>query len=218
MSVDELGPRMFEPATRVSELFEPMAIWLLRKHLESALNALNVESMERALEAHGRRSRADAALPAVVFADLTGFTSLTEEEGDQLAARRASTLSELAVSAAATHGGRLVKQLGDGVMLVFGAADRAVDAALGLRRAASTAGLPALHIGICAGRMIERDGDYFGRTVNLAARLSSVAGPGEILADPVAASSIDANRAVEVGPIELKGISGPITPFRIHAG
>jgi class 3 adenylate cyclase len=217
MSVDELGPRMFEPAVRVSELFEPMSVWLLRKHLEGALNGLNVESMERALEAHGLRSRGDATPPAVVFADLTGFTRLTEEEGDQLAAQHASMLADLAASIAPNHDGRLVKQLGDGVMLVFDGGDRAIEAAVTLRRAAAQSALPALHIGVCAGPMIERDGDYFGRTVNLAARLAALAGPGEILADAIAASSTGSARSFELEPVTLKGISGPVTPYRVDA-
>jgi adenylate cyclase len=113
MTVDVLGPRLFEPAVRVAQLLEPMVVWLLRRHMEQALNALNVETMERALELYGIRA-ATHGTPAIVFTDLSGFTRLTEEHGDQLAAQHASNLSQLAASTADAHSGRLVKQLGDG--------------------------------------------------------------------------------------------------------
>jgi adenylate cyclase len=215
MSVDELGPRLFEPATRSAQVFEPMTVWLLRRHLEQALNALNVETMERALEAHGLRPKAVRHPPAVVFADLSGFTRLTEERGDELAARYAAALAGLAVATAARFDGRLVKQLGDGVMLVFQRSDEAVEAAIDLRRGAADAALPPLHVGVSAGAMIERDGDYFGRTVNLASRIASVAGPGEILANETAALAAAPARAQSAGPVELKGLSAAEPLYRI---
>jgi class 3 adenylate cyclase/DNA-binding transcriptional MerR regulator len=217
LTVDELAPRMFEPAIRVAQLFEPMAIWLLRRHMERALNAVNVEAMERALEVHGRRPRAPAEPPAVVFADLSGFTRLTEEHGDELAARHAEALSQLAIRAATTNDGRLVKQLGDGVMLVFRRVGQAVRAAFDLRAGADRAALPPLHVGISAGPMIERDGDYFGRTVNLASRISAVAGPGEILANQTAAEGDHDVPVVALGPTQLKGLSEALPLFRLEA-
>lgn len=215
LQVDALVPRMFEPGVHVARALEPTAVWLLRRHLERALDAVNVEAMERALEDIGRRPRAAPNPPAVVFADLSGFTRITEEEGDQAAARHASALASLASAIAAAHDGRVVKQLGDGVMLAFARVDRAVDAALALRASVGGADLPPLHIGVSAGPLIERDGDYFGRTVNLASRISGVAGPGEILAD---ATTADAARDVEVtalGERPLRGLTAPVSLFRI---
>jgi class 3 adenylate cyclase len=214
LTLDELGPRMFEPAMRVAQLFEPMAVWLLRRQMERALNAVNVETMERALEARGLRPRL-VDPPTIVFADLSGFTQLTEEQGDELAAQHATTLARLAVTSAAMHDGRLVKQLGDGVMLAFERVAPAIEASLALRTSATDAALPPLHIGISAGPVIERDGDYFGRTVNLAARISSAAGPGEILVDQTAVDVAGQVRVVPVGPMELKGISAAIPLFRL---
>ena len=215
MSVDTLGPRMFEPAVRVAQLLEPMATWLLRRHMELALNALNVESMERALEVHGRRP-VSRDLPAIVFADLSGFTRLTDEYGDELAARHASTLADLAVAAAQAFRGRLVKQLGDGVMLAFGRAGDAVGAAFELRRGAEEQGLPPVHTGISAGPVVERDGDFYGRTVNLASRISAVAAPGELLANQTAAEAAEGATAVPVGPAVLKGVAAAVPLFRLE--
>ena len=217
MTLDELAPRMFEPAMRVGQLLEPMAVWLLRRHVERALNAINVETMERALEVQGIKPRLDRDSPAIVFADLSGFTQLTEEQGDELAARHAATLSRLAVTSAAIHDGRLVKQLGDGVMLAFERVAPAIHASLDLRRSASDAGLPPLHVGISAGPVIERDGDYFGRTVNLAARISGAAGPGEILANQTAAEAAPQVKVVPLKPTNLKGLPVAIPIFRLDA-
>ena len=215
MSVDALGPRMFEPAVRVAQLLEPVAVWLLRRHMEQALNALNVETMERALEVHGRRP-ASTVVPAIVFADLTGFTRLTEEFGDQLAVRHASSLAQLAVTVAEAHGGRLVKQLGDGVMLAFPGAGDAVAAAFELRARAAEAGLPALHTGVSAGPVIERDGDYYGRTVNLASRISGIAEPGQVVASRAAADAVRGVRVVDLGPTQIKGVAEPVILFRLE--
>jgi class 3 adenylate cyclase len=100
-------------------------------------------------------------------------------------------------------------------MLAFRHVADAVASAFALRAAANRAGLPPLHIGLTAGPVVERDGDYFGRTVNLASRLSEVAGPGEILANETAAGVEPGLRVTPVGPTEIKGLLAPILLFRI---
>jgi adenylate cyclase len=215
-SLDELAPRLFDPAMRISRLLEPAMTWLLRHHMERALDAANVEAMERALEARGLRPRRTADPPAVVFADLSGFTRLTEEHGDEAAVGFAAGLSREASRVAGDHRGRLVKQLGDGVMLAFQHVGDALGAAFALRRTATAAGLPALHTGIAAGPVVERDGDYFGRTVNLASRLSGVAGPDEIVADTTTVEHAVGIRATALGAHELKGLRQPIPVFRLE--
>jgi adenylate cyclase len=216
MRMEELRPRILEPAVRVAGVFEPMALWLLRHHMEQALNAANIESLERALESEGLRPRVDRETPAMVFADISGFTRLTEEHGDALAVGQAESLSRLALVVAAELGGRLVKQLGDGVMLAFGRSAAAVEASLRLMAAARSAGLPELHVGISAGPLIERDGDYFGRTVNLASRLSGIAGAGEIVLNEAGAHAAGLPVAA-LGPTQLKGLSEPVPLFRLVA-
>jgi adenylate cyclase len=216
MRMDELRPRLLEPAIRVAGVFEPMALWLLRHHMEQSLNAANIETLERALESEGLRPRADREPPAMVFADISGFTRLTEEQGDALAVGHAELLARLALVTAAELGGRLVKQLGDGVMLAFGGSAAAVEATLRLMAAARDAGLPELHVGISAGPLIERDGDYFGRTVNLASRLSGVAGPSEIVLNQAAAEAAGMPVA-PLGPTAVKGLPAPIPLFRLEA-
>ena len=78
------------------------------------------------------------------------------------------------------HGGRVVKLLGDGVLIRFDDRRAAVDATLDLLDALPAAGLPTGHAGIASGPLINRDGDVFGRTVNLAARISDAAPDGRL--------------------------------------
>jgi adenylate cyclase len=215
MSIEELEPRLLEPATRVASLLEPLSVWLLRRHLVRALNAVNVESMEVALDVHGLKVRPASDPPSIVFADMSGFTRLTEDLGDQVAAGHATALARMAAAIAAANGGWLVKQLGDGVMLAFGGIGAGVDAAGTLRRSAAGVGLPPLHTGISAGPVIERDGDYFGRTVNRASRISGAAGPGEILVDETVAAAVGTATAVPIRPRALKGLGKRIRLFRL---
>jgi adenylate cyclase len=217
MTLDELETRVFAPAARIAALIEPMAIWLLRRQMELALDAANVEAMEHALEVRGLKSPAPIDPPTMVFADMSGFTQLTEEGGDVLAVDYAATLSHLALNVAAARRGRLVKQLGDGVMLAFTDRRAALAAAIGLRAAAGETRLPALHVGISSGPVIERDGDYFGRTVNLASRLSGIAGPGEIVVDAVTAEALAPADAVSLGMVVVKGLPAPIPLFRLRS-
>ena len=74
-------------------------------------------------------------------------------------------------------------------------------------RANASAGMPPAHVGVNAGPVVFRDGDYFGRTVNIAARIASRAGPGEVVAseEAVALASVDGVKFEELGPAELKG-------------
>jgi adenylate cyclase len=105
-----------------------------------------------------------------------------------------------------------VKWLGDGVMFYFREPAAAVLAAVEMVTVVGRQGLPPAHVGIHAGPVVFQDGDYFGRTVNLAARIAEYARPGEVL---VSQEVIDAAEEgpvtfTEVGPVELKGVSGSL--------
>jgi class 3 adenylate cyclase len=214
MTVDALRPSMIEPGAAIAQVALPALEWALAYHMEQKLNEVNIESMERALEADGIRPPVGRELAAIVFADISGFTRLTEEAGDSLAVGHAASLAALALSVAAEHGGRFVKQLGDGVMLIFPGSTPAADAAERLLQAARDANLPELHVGVSAGQFIERDGDYFGRTVNLASRLSGIAGPGEVVLNQAAADAVG-RAVVPLGEVALKGLPLPVPAFRL---
>ena len=153
---------------------------LYRRHLEHALLRLWANAAESYLEQIGVRS-AEHDLPGIAFVDLSGFTALTESAGDATAARLAATLAELAEHAAVRRRGRVVKLLGDGAMLFFEHPLDAVRGALDLVASISGSNLPAAHAGVHQGSVIARDGDFFGRTVNFAARIAAHADPGQVL-------------------------------------
>jgi adenylate cyclase len=125
--------------------------WLLRRKIEHNTLQLVVEHVENAVEAAGASGAAPARLPAICFMDLSGYTALTEEIGDQAAAERAGTLGTLVQELANGHGGRVVKLLGDGAMLVFPDPSTAVACGLEMVEQVERAGLPPARVGIASG-------------------------------------------------------------------
>ena len=150
--------------------------------------------------------------PAIVFLDITGYTQLTDERGDAAAAALADRLGRLVQRTSIAYGGRPVKFLGDGVMFVFPEPGPAVLAALDMIDGAPAAGLPPAHIGIAAGPVIFQEGDYYGQTVNLAARISDYARPGEVLVSEAVmdAAGLPGEMFSSVGSVALKGVSTPV--------
>ena len=170
-----------------------------------------ISGLERELERLGLYDRVERP-PAIAFLDVTGYTRLTQERGDEAAAHLAGTLNRLVDRAAMTHRGKPIKWLGDGVMLYFENPGRAVAAALDMAEAVVEAELPPAHIGIHAGPVLFQEGDYFGATVNVASRVAEYARPREILVSQqvVDAAGPGQIRFVEIGPVELKGVSGQL--------
>jgi adenylate cyclase len=208
----EMSRRALEPGLPVLRVGTTMLPWLLDQHRVQALNRLNFDSIERMLTISGVAASTAPRPAAIVFADLAGYTRLTEERGDEVAADAATRLAVLADDVAQRHDGRLVKLLGDGVMLHFPRPVDAPAAALALRDAMAPAGLPPTHTGIHAGAVIRRESDYYGSTVNVAARLAAHAGAGEVLvtAELVAAVRDAGGALPELVPtpdLDLKGIS-----------
>jgi adenylate cyclase len=175
--------------------------------------------VEDALERAGVRGKV-ARPPAMCFFDLAGYTRLTEERGDHAAAEMALTLSQLVQRTAHEHRGRVVKWLGDGVMLYFDAPADALVGSVDLAERAPAAGLPRPHIGVDAGPVIIQDGDYFGSTVNVAARIAAYARAGEVLASDRAVRAVeplpDGITWTEIGPVDLKGVSRAVDLVRIE--
>ena len=151
-----------------------------RRQQELAWVEQLVEDIEAALEDTGVLGR-PGRVPAMCFLDLVGYTRLTEEHGDQAAAALAETLAVLVGRSSREHGGVPVKWLGDGVMVRFREPAGAVLAALQMVEEVSQAGLPPAHVGVAAGPVVVQGGDYFGRTVNLAARIAGRADAGQVL-------------------------------------
>jgi len=117
---------------------------------------------------------------AVGFADLSGYTKLSASLDPGALSALVGRWEAIAYDTIAANGARVVKTIGDEVMFV-GLTIETVAASLALREAVGAEELPSLRIGLAAGPVLLRDGDYFGPVVNLASRLTDVAGPGEVL-------------------------------------
>jgi adenylate cyclase len=216
LDLDELVRQTVEPATKIIRLEPELLVWLEQRHLEHSVNALNFDELERTLVDRGWADRRPDEPPAVAFVDLSGFTDTTERSGDEAASRLAARLQDLADASAHRYRGRVVKLLGDGVMFRFESAPDAISAVLAMVEAAPAAGLPPAHAGVAAGPLIEREGDYYGRTVNLAARIADLAAPGDVLVS-AAARATSADGVFNFEPLEaavLKGIADPVPLFR----
>lgn len=180
-------------------------------HQEHAMVKNITEMVENSLEQAGVRSKLTRP-PAICFLDLSGYTKLTEERGDEAAAELAGSLSRLVQRTSHERGGRPVKWLGDGVMFYFKDPGGGVLAALEMIEHVPAAGLPPARCGLDAGPVIFQEGDYFGRTVNNAARIAAYARSDEVLiTQPVMeASDIGGVTFTDIGPVELKGVSQPL--------
>jgi adenylate cyclase len=216
-TVDEVAPLVLTPARRIVEQVPELLVWLFERHFEAGMNALNTSAMETGLAREGLLPDRPVHPQAIAFVDLAGYTRLTQEHGDELAARSAARLAELAGAAARPHGGHLVKLLGDGAMLHFPDARPSVGAVLGLVDAIADDGLPPAHGGVSAGPLVGRDGDFFGHTVNLAARLAGRAGPGQVLVTQSVVDAFESGpagiRFESLGNVALRNVVQPVAVF-----
>jgi adenylate cyclase len=204
-----------EVGVRAGRSGEDLLGWLFRRHSEVFMTEHQFDHVETALENAGVRQRPARHPEAVVFADLAGYTRLTEESGDEVAAEMSLALGQLAHEIAAREGGSVVKLLGDGVYLHFRDPGAAIRASLDIIRGTSGRDLPPAHIGVNAGPVLFDGSDYFGRTVNIAARLASQAIAGQVYVGEALAGSVrqDGFRLIEVGSFELKGIANAVKVF-----
>ena len=157
--------------------------------------------------------------PAICFLDVTGYTRLTQERGDRAAADLAESLARLVQRSSAEHAGRPVKWLGDGVMFYFRDPGNGVIAALEMVDGVVAAGLPPAHVGLHAGPVVMQEGDYYGQTVNVAARIAEYARPGEVLVSEAVFDAAREKRGLqftEIGAVELKGVAGTVQLHAAH--
>jgi adenylate cyclase len=153
---------------------------------------------------------------AIAFADLAGYAQLTVERGDEAAVSTVERFVE-AVAQTLPADARVIKTLGDEVMVI--GSDPAALTRWAVELQAGTApGEPPPRIGIHYGEVLYRDGDYFGREVNQAARVVARAGGGEVLVTrPVVemASGVDGIAFNRIGEVRLKGFSEPTELFTV---
>jgi adenylate cyclase len=207
-----------ELASQLGSDFNPLVdrtlMAIFRRQQELAWTEHLVEHVEAALEQEGVLGL-PKRVPAMCFLDLVSYTRLTEERGDQAAAELAASLATLVDRSARERGGAPVKWLGDGVMFHFREPAGAVLSALTMVEELPVAGLPPAHVGVCAGPVVAQGGDYFGRTVNIAARVAAKAGAGQVL---VTQSVVDTAPPpevtfVELDEVQLKGLAHPVRVY-----
>lgn len=156
---------------------------------------------------------------AVLFADIDGSTKLYEIHGDETAHRLTAECLTLLDAQAGIAGGRVVKTSGDGVMCVFGSPDEAFRAATLMRDAQKRTEV-SIHAGFHFGPVIEHAGDFYGDTVNVAARVTDLAKAGEILVteDTVVRLSPALRAATRwLDKASVKGKSEPVGVYMIVA-
>jgi adenylate cyclase len=217
MTEGEMLQAQADLGSQMTPLIEQVLVAFYHGQQEHTWSQVFVEHVESALEQAGLYRRLDRP-PAMCFLDLTGYTRLTEERGDEAAAELAARLAGLVRRSALEHGGTPVKWLGDGVMFYFREPGAAVLAAVEMAEVVGRHGLPPAHVGIHAGPVVFQDGDYFGRTVNLAARIAEYARPGEVVVSQEVVDAADRRPVAftEIGPVELKGVPGTLRLYTAH--
>ncbi len=211
MSERDLASRYGEAAARLYPLVDPLISNVLALHLRHTAQSEVISALERG----GGRLPGSREV-AICFADLVGFTRLGEEVPADELGRLAVRLEELA-SEAAQPPVRLVKTIGDAAMLAAPTPEPLLDAALRLIDAADAEGedFPQLRAGAALGPALPRAGDWFGRPVNLASRITSIARPGSVLAErDVHNSAPESYRWSFAGERRLRGVREPVGLFR----
>jgi class 3 adenylate cyclase len=212
---EEQDRLIYERAAQYTVLVSTLVPWLQGRHREAAVMEYIVGATERFMEERGIRAIPQKEPPAIAFLDLTGYTALAEERGDEAAAELAVSLARVVDEAAQVRGGRPVKWLGDGVMFHFADPGSAILGGLDLLEQTEQAVRVPARVGINAGTVIEQEGDFFGRTVNVAARIADFARPHEVLVSEEARTAVDGVEFEHVGDVPLRGVSRPVTLHRV---
>ncbi|GAA1146309.1 adenylate cyclase [Nesterenkonia lutea] len=190
--VVETLPKLIEPIQKLMG-------YTWRRQLSAALQRLTVRvESGLAASAHGRTGEEnDSALPlarAVGFADLVSYTSLSRQMNERTLAHMVQHFESKCAEIISIGGGRLVKTVGDEVLYNAETPEAGAEIALALAESIAADGvLPEARVSVVWGRVLSRMGDIYGPTVNLAARLTSLADPGTILVDQVTAQTLETN-------------------------
>ncbi len=182
---------------RVDEL-EKVIGYLFRRHLLDAVSR----------HAAALADAGEGPPVAVAFADLVGFTSLSEQLSDRETADLVERFEELATDRVVGGGGRVIKMIGDEVMFTADV-EQVGHIALSLAEAFSSPDLPSVRVGAASGAVVSQGGDLFGPVVNLAQRATMAARPGTVLVSPQLAEALRSDpryTVYAIRPHRLKGL------------
>jgi adenylate cyclase len=207
----DLALRFAAAAQHMQPLVEPVLVYALRAHMLEQIRRDVIAAADLASGEMGATSEV-----SVCFADLVGFTKLGEEIAPEQLGAVVGRLEELA-TAVVEPPVRLVKVIGDAVMLTSPEAEPLTAAALALVEAADQEAeeFPRLRAGIARGPALAQAGDYYGRPVNLASRITAVAKPGSVLMDEAAKEAApDAFAYSFAGERRLKSFDARLKLYR----
>jgi adenylate cyclase len=211
LSEAELTRRYADRVAGFMPMIGPMLEYMARLHLRQSVRTEAINAAER--EAG---SLPGAREVTVCFADLVGFTRLGEQVPPDELGRVAQRLVDL--TAERLRGdARLVKTIGDAALIVGPDAHSMLELALDLIDAADAEGedFPQLRVGMAAGPALSRAGDWYGRPVNLASRVTAIARPGSVLATREVRDAVgEAYRWSSAGARSLKGVDGAVRLYR----
>jgi class 3 adenylate cyclase len=166
-----------------------------------------------------RRTESPTGTAVILFADIADSTGLTERLGDAAFRAKARELDGALRGVIRDHAGAAIegKLLGDGVLAVFSSAREAIEAALACGGLGENGGLP-LHLGLHAGDVIREDNNVYGGAVNIAARISGLSAPGEVLVSETVRSLARTSAGVRFedrGEQALKGVGEPVRVWAV---
>jgi adenylate cyclase len=209
----DLAMRYADSAAALQPLTAPMLDQLLQLHLRHAVRSELLEVAER--ESGGLPGAREVA---VCFADLVGFTRVGEEVDPAALGAIAERLETLAAQTV-TGPVRLVKTIGDAVLLVSPDVDALIETALALIDAAEDEGedFPQLRAGMARGPALHRAADWYGRPVNLAARLTAIARAGSVLCDQAVRDAAQRDwRWSFAGERRVRNVREPVKVHRVR--
>ena len=216
---DAPDPAAAERVHREAHGMEPERIIAVDPEMVEALLGGGTVAPSGAVTLSSPSKRLDDGIRTIVFTDIVGSTALTQRLGDRAAMEVLDLHDRIVRSALDRTGGREVKHLGDGIMAAFDSAQLAMRCAAvihaELAAAGPVAGEPVrVRVGAASGEPVERRGDFFGSTVQLAARLCAHAQPEQTLVSADLVERCSEIRFEDVGEVTLKGFP---QPMRAHA-
>jgi adenylate cyclase len=218
MSRAQLVDARDEASRPLRALVEPTVLYFHRRAAAEALREDLVLHMVEEVGHVAPPAVAGRLEATIAFADLAGFTSLTEAMGDESAVEVLGRFSAIVRGAAKRTGGRVLKQIGDAFMVVFTDPAKAVAWAVDVNRAARGASqfLPT-RIGVHHGPVLYREGDYFGATVNAAARIAGQARAHQIVAsaDVARATGTAGVTFRPLGTRQLRGLADELELYEL---
>lgn len=204
--------RTAELTTEIADRLEPLLVYVWRRNVSQAISRLIADSEP---ESHVGVRR------TVGFADLVSFTSLVRSLNERDLARLVTRFEVLASDMVSVHGGAVIKTVGDEILFTHESPESAAAIALDLVDAVAADDIiPHLRVGLSQGRVLSRQGDVYGDTVNRAARLTAASRPGGVLVDHDVAWALTTAprfKVEELDAIDLPGI-GTLRPWILTRG